>query len=61
MLTLQRVKKLLPEKDILLWEEAELQAALMKMSDIVFCPRCGATCIEVSILWDLCLNISDIH
>ena len=38
---------LLTEEEVRGWEEMEMQTTLLKMADVVFCPRCSAPTIEV--------------
>ena len=42
------MKGLLDPEEAQRWEDAELQATLLKMEDVVFCPRCNEPNIEVS-------------
>ena len=49
LVMLQRLGPVLSQAEARRWEELELQATLRHMSDVVFCPRCSSTCIEVSL------------
>lgn len=49
ILVSQRLARHLSFDDVSRWEELELQATLLHMSDIVFCPRCSSACIEASL------------
>ena len=47
---MQRVASLLTPEEVQRWEDTELQTTLLKMKDVVFCPRCSTATIEVHLL-----------
>ena len=50
MYLMQRVTSLLTPEEVQRWEDTELQTTLLKMKDVVFCPRCSTATIEVLLL-----------
>ena len=48
---MQRLAPLLSKAQAQRWQELELEASLRQMGDVVFCPRCSSTCIEVVLFY----------